>query len=207
MSVITIARQLGAGGKTIGEMVAKELGYSFVDNEIIQMLAEQAKVSTEMVESLEKDVSGKLMKFVSGLVPKTFADRVRESDTAVINEEIYVDLLRKIIKQIASRNDVVILGRGSQFILAEEKDARHILLIADDNYRKKFLAKKYNLSYDQASQAMRVEDKRREHLYRKFNVDDYDHWRHYDMIINMARSDLKTAVAGICKLVGPEIIG
>ena len=48
MAVITIARQLGAGGKTVGEKVARELGYSFFDNEIIQMVAEKATLSMQL---------------------------------------------------------------------------------------------------------------------------------------------------------------
>ena len=43
MSVITISRQFGAGGKTLGEMISEKLGYTFVDNEIIQMVAKKAK--------------------------------------------------------------------------------------------------------------------------------------------------------------------
>lgn len=201
MPVITIARQLGAGGKTIGETVAQNLGYRFVSNEIIQMVAETAKVSTEMIEALEKDTSGKLSKFFSGLVPKTFADRVREHDSGVLNEEIYADLLRRIIKQIAENDNAVILGRGGQFILADDPNAYHVLLIADDSYRKKFLAQKYNLSYDQATEAMQVEDKRRDNLYRKLNRDDYDNWNNYHMIINMSLTGQEAAINQICTLV------
>jgi cytidylate kinase len=200
MSVITIARQLGAGGKTLGEAVARQLGYEFYDNEIIQMVAEQANVSTKAVESIEKNVDGKLKKFISGLVPKTFADRVQARDQAVINEEIYVDQLHRIIEQIASQGNVVILGRGSQYVLENAEDTHHVLLIADDEHRRRFLAKKYNLSYDQATEAMVVEDKRREHLYRKFGRDDYDSWPNYDIVINMTKIDMQQAVDQICTL-------
>jgi cytidylate kinase len=202
MSVITIARQLGAGGKTLGETVANQLGYDFYDNEIIQMVAEQARVSTDVIVSAEKNVDGKFKKLMSSLVPKTFADRVQENDQGVINEEIYVDHLTTIIKQIASQGNVVILGRGGQYILESAEDAHHVLLIADSDHRRKFLAKKYDLSYDQAMEAMDVEDKRREHLYRKFGRDDYDHWSNYDIIINMTRISLQKAVDQICMLAG-----
>ncbi len=45
MAVITISRQFGAGGKTLGKMVADKLGYTFADDDIIQMVAEAANVS------------------------------------------------------------------------------------------------------------------------------------------------------------------
>lgn len=201
MSVITIARQLGAGGKTVGEKVARELGYSFFDNEIIQMVAEKANVSDEVVRTLEKDTTGKIFKFFAGLVPKTFADRVSEAEPESLTETIYVDSLHKIIKQIADTGNVVILGRGSQYILQDTEDAYHVLLSANDDYRMKFLGKKYNLRPDEAAKAIKVEDSRREKLYKSFGRDDYDSYYNYHLTINMVKTDIEMAVSQICTMV------
>ena len=200
MSVITIARQLGAGGKTLGELVAKKLGYDFYDNEIIQLIAEKANVSEDAVFSTEKDTTSPFMKFVSGIMPKTFADRARENRQDALDEIIYVDLLNLIIEDIAKNDNAVILGRGSQYVLADRGNTFHILLIAEDGYRKKFLSKKYNLTDEQAISAIKVEDKRRENLYRRFGKKDYDKWNNYHMIINMTKTDLETAIDQICCL-------
>ena len=58
MSVITISRQYGAGGRTIGEKIAQKLNYSFFDNELIQMVAEKANVSEHTVKTFEKEKFG-----------------------------------------------------------------------------------------------------------------------------------------------------
>ena len=108
MAVITISRQFGAGGKTLGEMIAKKLNYSFVDNEIIQMVAKKAKVSTHWVESIEKEAGGKLLKFMTGLVSKSLVERILDEKRGYIDEEIFVDLLNKIITQIAEEGNAVI---------------------------------------------------------------------------------------------------
>jgi hypothetical protein len=118
MAVITISRQFGAGGITLGKRIAKQLGYSFFDNEIIQMVAQQAKVSTRWVESMEKEAGGKLERLISGLVSKNFMDRLLDDRRGYIDEEIYVDLLGQIIKKIAEDDNAVILGRGSQSIFS-----------------------------------------------------------------------------------------
>ena len=201
MAVITIARQLGAGGKTIGEKVAKALDYSFFDNEIIQMVAEKANVSDEVVRTLEKDTSGKFFKFFAGLVPRTFADRVTEAEPDVLTEPIYVDLLHKIITQIAETGNVVILGRGSQYVLKDREDAFHVLLTANDNHRMKFLGKKYNLRPDEAAKAIKVEDSRRQKLYKSFGRDDYDSYYNYHLTFNMVKTDMDMAVRQICAMV------
>ena len=59
MAVITISRQFGAGGKTLGELISKNLGYTFIDDAIINKVAKKAKVSDEWVQSIEKEAGGK----------------------------------------------------------------------------------------------------------------------------------------------------
>jgi cytidylate kinase len=54
MAVITISRQFGAGGITLGKMIAESMGYSFADSDILQRVAKEANVSTHWVESFEK---------------------------------------------------------------------------------------------------------------------------------------------------------
>ncbi len=65
MSVITVSRQFGAGGRTLGEMVTQKLGYELYDNEVIQMVAEQAKVSANSVDALEKKTGGIFRKIIN----------------------------------------------------------------------------------------------------------------------------------------------
>lgn len=204
MAVITISRQFGAGGKTLGEMVAKELGYQFVDEEIIYLVAKKAKVSTHWVESIEKEAGGKLLKFMSGLVRKSFVERILDDKRGYIDEEIYVDLLNKIITQIAEEGNAVILGRGGQYILRDAEDAVHVLLIADMEDRIKFMEERYDLSRTQAIQTVNREDKRRVNLYRKFGKEDYDQPELYHLVLNRSKLDLDTSLPLICRLVRPR---
>ena len=201
MSVITISRQFGAGGKTLGEMIAKQLGYTFVDDEIIQLVARKAKVSTNWVESIEKEAGGKLLKFMSGLVRKSFVDRILSDERGYIDEEIYVDLLHKIICQIEAEADAVILGRGGQYILRDTEDVFHTLLIADKKDRIRFMETHYDLSPQQALQSVNREDKRRVNLYRKFGKENYDHPDLYHLVLNMSKLELEDACDLVCGLV------
>ena len=200
MSVIVISRQFGAGGKTLGEMVSEKLNYTFVDNDIIQMVAKQAKVSTNWVESIEKEAGGKLLKFMSGLVRKSFIERILSDEHGYIDEEIYVDLLYKIINQIADEGNAVILGRGGQYILRDRVDVFHVLLIAEKPDRIRFMEEHYNLKPTQAKQSVNREDKRRINLYKKFGKEDYDSPDLYHLVLNMSRLKLEDASELICEL-------
>jgi cytidylate kinase len=201
MAVITISRQFGAGGITLGKMIAEKLGYSFADTEIIKMVAEMANVSTAFVETVEKEAGGKFSKLITRLVSKPLLERVLKDERGYIDEEIYLDYLVLIIAQMADEGNVVILGRGSQYILNDHPEAYHFLLINEFENRVKFMQEQYQLSPSRAAQIVRSEDKRRLNLYRKLHKTDYDKPSLYHMVLNMNKISLEKALELVCCLV------
>ena len=201
MAVITISRQFGAGGITLGKMVAEKFGYIFADTEIIKMVAEMANVSTHFVETVEKEAGGKFSKFISKMVSKPLVDRILKDERGYIDEEIYLDYLVLIIAQMADDGDAVILGRGSQYILNDHPDAYHFLLIDTFENRVQFMQKNYDLSHGRATQVVKNEDKRRFNLYKKLGKADYDNPDLYNLVLNMSRVSLDKACELICNLV------
>lgn len=201
MAVITISRQFGAGGITLGKMIAEKFGYTFADTDVIKMVAEMANVSTHFVETVEKEAGGKFSKFISKTVSKPLVDRILKDERGYIDEEIYLDYLVLIIAQMADDGDVVILGRGSQYILDDHPDAYHILLIDKYENRVRFMQKHYDLSQSRASQVVKNEDKRRFNLYKKLGKTDYDNPELYHLVLNMNRITLEKAQQIICDLI------
>jgi cytidylate kinase len=201
MAVITISRQFGAGGITLGKMVAEKFGYTFADTEIIKMVAEMANVSTHFVETVEKEAGGKFSRFISKTVSKPLVGRILKDERGYIDEEIYLDYLVLIIAQMADDGDVVILGRGSQYILNDHPDAYHILLIDSFENRVRFMQKNYDLSQGRATQTVKNEDKRRLNLYKKLGKTDYDNPGLYHLVLNRSRVSLDKAFELIANLV------
>ena len=200
MAVITISRQFGAGGITLGKMVAEKFGYTFADTDIIKMVAEMANVSTHFVETVEKEAGGKFSKFISKTVSKPLVGRILKDERGYIDEEIYLDYLVLIIAQMADDGDVVILGRGSQYILNDHPDAYHILLIDTFENRVKFMQDNYDLSHNRAVHVVKNEDKRRLNLYKKLGKSDYDNPDLYHLVLNRGRVSLDKASELICNL-------
>ena len=88
MGIITISRQFGAGGKTIGRIVAEKLGYQLIDDEIIENVAKLAKVPLKWAQAIENEAGGTLLKFISGLKPsrKSLVDRCMEDRCGYLDE-------------------------------------------------------------------------------------------------------------------------
>jgi len=202
MATITISRQFGSGGRTLGQMISKALGYAYVDEEIIQMVADRARVSPNWVESIEKESGGRLLKYTAKLIPRRIIDLVLDDSRGYIDEEIYVDLLAEIINRIAEEGNAVIIGRGSQYILKGRADAFHILLVATKEDRLKFLEVHYGLTPKEADLIIELQEKRRKSLYRKIGKEDYDHSDLYHMVINTSKQDLDKASQLVCELIG-----
>ncbi len=205
MAVITISRQFGAGGITLGKNIAESLGYTFADSDILQRVAKEANVSTHWVESFEKEAGSKLSRLISSMVSKRWLDRVLADERGYLDEQIYLDYLVLIIAQFADEGDVVILGRGSQYILNDHPDAVHILLVNEFENRVNFMMDRYEISRKKAERTVVNEDRRRVSLYKRLGKSDYENPQLYHMVLNMGRLDLETASDMVCKLVGLKL--
>jgi cytidylate kinase len=182
-------------------MIADRLGYTFADTEIIQEIAREANVSPQWVESFEKEAGTKLSRVISSMVSQKWIDRVLKEERGYLDEQIYLDYLVLIIAKMADENDVVLIGRGSQYILNDHPDAFHILLVNEFENRVKFLVDHYHFSDKKATQVIINEDKRRINLYRKLGKKDYDNPSLYHLVLNMNRLDLKLAENLVCQMI------
>ena len=111
---ISISRTLGAHGEEVGRMVATELGFRYVDNEIIDKAAERAGVSPEAVASNEKTQS--LLTRILEAIAKAPVEpemMVAQAEHPVNLTSAYEDLIERVIVETAQHGDVVILAHGA----------------------------------------------------------------------------------------------
>ena len=200
MAVLTISREYGAGGKTLGEIVAKKLGFTCINEQIIQMIADKAKVSKDWVASIEKEAGGTLLKVITSMIPKSYIERILGSSSGYIDENVYVETLTDVINHFADEGNCVIVGRGGQYILKDRADVRHIFLVADKEDRYKFMEDNYDLLPTEAKNVVDTMGKRRANLFRRFGTEEYDTPEHYNLILNMSRLSMNQAAAVVCNM-------
>jgi len=203
MSVITISRQFGAGGKTLGRRLADALGYYYADEDIIDRAAVEVSVSLKGKKILETEQSDKVKIFISKLNPfgTSLMELPLSDKERYIDGFKYVELLNLIIPKIAKDGNAVIVGRGGQYILHDFDDTYHLLLIANEEDRIKFVESHYRVSREKTIKILKRMDKRRANLYSYFGKKDYNNPKLYHLILNMSLFSIDRAEKLISKLI------
>ena len=133
------------------------------------------------------------MNFISGIVPRSLVETIFDTGKEYMEKNEYIDLLSKIMKKIAAEGDAVVVGRGGQHFLQDQENVYHVLIVADQKDRVKFMQEHYKLSPDKALEAVKKEGNRRKILFRILGIENYDQPDIYHLVLNMSKIDLQLA--------------
>jgi cytidylate kinase len=192
MTVLSISRQFGAGGWTLGKAIAERLNYRFVSASIIEKIAKEAKVSPEWIKFVEEYAGDWLIRFTSKLVTSSTIERY-VGEKSDFDENKYVIFLQSIIKKIAEEDNVVILGRGSQFILQNDPNTIKVLFVADLEDRIAFLQKIWKVGRKEAEKTIQTREKRRDLFLKCFDNRHPNSLSLYHLIINTSKVSIEEA--------------
>jgi len=116
VAVITISRQFGAGGRTLGKMIAEKLDYRFLDDQIIQEVATHARVTKDTVISMERSAAGAISRIITSLLSRDYMERLTGEAIGYMDEEVYVQTLYEVMLKLAQEGNVILTGwAGSIF--------------------------------------------------------------------------------------------
>jgi cytidylate kinase len=183
--VITINREAGSGGRTVGEKVAKKLGVPFYDKALIQALIEKYHLSVEEIESLKgrKHDWWSEFKRVVGL-EHTITGSVIDDPDMYSPADIFKGEM-EILKGIAESESCVIAGRSGFFVFEDHPNHLSILITAPYEQRIQRLMAKKGITEEEAKKVIREIDTSRENYIKKFTGSTRYDTRNYDLVINM----------------------
>ncbi|MCR5607071.1 MAG: cytidylate kinase-like family protein [Treponema sp.] len=190
--IITISREYGSGGRTIGELVAKILGYKFYDKELIDMAAKESGLSPDFIEKTEQNISsGWLYNLLLGASYATNTTGIGitgSSSSLPLADQIF-NTQRAVIKKIAKEDNCVIVGRCADYILKNSKDIDqsslfNVFIYANLDDKLERSTKKYNVPEDKAKELILQIDKRRANHYNTFTDKIWGRRENYDLLIN-----------------------
>ena len=191
--VITISRQFGTGGHEIGAELARRLGVKLLDKQIINEVASKFCVVEDAVKKIESrnplwrdDFTQFYRSYMAGME----YDGQEQDQTS---HKLF-DAQAEAIRQIASQESCVIVGRCGFHIFRNHPNALKIFVHADDHCRKRRIAEKFGLDEADAA-AMIVDNDYSRELYTKtFTGSDWTDARNYDMTLNVRRFGVNGAV-------------
>ena len=208
--IITISRELGSGGHTVGQLLAERLGVRFSDKELIKALREEFHLTTDAIERLKGEKKDWLTSLLRKIVAMPKAENVVEWDDKFVQEyrpdlssdEIF-EAEKQILRGIAEEGSCVIAGRSGFFVLKDFPNKVDILITAPREKRIQRVMVKQHLSEQEAAAAIdRVDEGRENYIKRYAGTSRYD-VRNYDLIINMDNvPDENAAVELIVKYLG-----
>lgn len=176
--IITISREFGSGGHFIGENVAKKLGITFYDSQILEKIAEETGFSKKIIEDQGEYSPSKSI--------FSYAFVGRDAAGSSISDKIY-NVQSAIIKELAEKESFVIIGRCADYILRDNPEAVHIFIHGEESVKKERIMKLYNKTEKEAVSMMRDMDKKRKMHYNYYTEGEWGKATNYTMTLNSSK--------------------
>ena len=183
--IITVSRQFGSGGRTIGKLTAERLGSPCYDHEFIEEVAKSCGFAKEYIEAHgEYSDSGNLL----GRIFKS-ANRF---DSLSNQDKIWIEQ-RKIILKIAEE-PCVIVGRCANYILRDRDDVLNVFIHADDKFRAERIVSLYGEKPDKPEKRLRDKDRRRAAYYKDYTETEWGVASNYHLALDSGKLGIDSCV-------------
>jgi cytidylate kinase len=200
MAVITISRQFGAGGRSLGEKLCERFGFHLVDEHVIDELARKAKVKGDWLTAMEKEASSTIL----GLISEIYSSGIFYKGPAAPGEGFerkkYIAFLTRVMTSMANEGGYVLLGRGSQLVLKNHPKSFHVMLVADYEDRVKFMGERYSLPRPEAEKIIKEKERQRTAVATKIFGANIDDPKLYHIVLNTGRLPFDWAVDQVADL-------
>ena len=204
MPVITIGRQFGAGGTSVGEMLSRELHVDLLGSGIIDEVANRLQLPKEEVEAEDEQPGSLLARLLVALgsassepliPPEVTAWSPPNADPAFDTRKAVLQITQHVIREAARAGNVVIVGRGGAYILQDFPGALHVFLRADTASRVKTVMERYTItSEDEARRRIKIADENWTAYIKQVYGHDRNMAVHYDMVLDTGRLGYDTTV-------------
>jgi cytidylate kinase len=203
--VITISREVGSGGRTVGRKLAEKLGVRYCDKQLIRELVNMFGLNEGEIERIKGKKQNWLEDLFSRVTPEfgseMFIPRGVEEPPVVTSNEIF-QCEKQIILSLAEESSCVIAGRSGFFILKDHPNKLDVFIHASRQKRIERVMRRQELTQEKAEEVIDYVDKARENYIKKFTSTSRYDLRNYDLVLNMDYMTEDEAVDCILKAIG-----
>lgn len=189
--VITISRGFGSGGRTIGKLLAKRLDIDWFDNDLLKLASEESGINIALFGKADEKVKANLFKKYN----RSYGEKIISPDsTDFISTDNLFNYQAKIIRDLAERENCIIIGRCADHILKENKKVIKIFVCADEKTSIKNVIDMYGIDEDDAKKKIEKIDKSRAAYYKYYTGKEWNDPVNYDICINTTTTGFDGAV-------------
>ena len=205
--MITVGRQFGAGGATVGRMLATELKTDFLDSQIIDEVARRLQLPKEEVEAEDEQPGSLLARLLVALGSATSEPLIPPEATAWTPpnatpsfdaRKAVLSITQHVIQEAARAGNVVVVGRGGAYILSKHPGALHVFLRAAEAIRVKTIMARLSIAKeDEARRRLKQADENWTAYIKQVYGHDRNHPSHYDLVLDTGRLGYQATVDAI----------
>jgi cytidylate kinase len=198
--IITIGRELGSGGRTIGKQVASRLGIPYYDRELIEEAVGKSGLCKDFIKANDQKITGSILYNIAmgtsyGYGILKGADR----QTLPLAEQIYI-AQKEVIESFAAQGSCVIVGRCADHILSDRPDVLRVFIYADREHRLERAVHSYGMTKEEAQKEIVRSDKNRARHYNAFTDKVWGDRHNYDLLLDSGTLGVDRCVDVICRL-------
>ena len=183
--VITMARQYGSGGKTIGAMLAKELGINCYSREILRMASEESGINERLFGMSDEKMKG--AGWFKILSRPYDGELLSPEEKGFVSEENIFNYQAKIIRELADKESCVIIGRAADYVLKDYDNVVSVFVHASKDYCVRQAIERRAYTGKDVEKFVERTDKYRSDFYRYYTGQEWTDARNYDLCLNSER--------------------
>ena len=182
--VINIGRQLGSGGKPIGEIIARRLGVKLYDKELINLAARESGLCPECFEQADERSRKGVLATLVGYLRAPFTGYEGGNSNNILANESLFRIQSDVIREIASREAAIFVGRCADYILREHPRCVNVFITADDGDRCARLCGRLHCTEEEARALMERTDEQRASYYNYYSSRTWGEAATYHLCVN-----------------------
>lgn len=193
--VVTIARQYGSGGKTIGEMYAKELGIPCYGSNLLQMASEESGINETLFRQLDEKLrNSPLLRMTTDVYDGKV---IPPGSKDFVSAKNLFNYQAEVIKRLAKTETCVIVGRAADFVLKDNPNVVSVFVHASPEFNLARAMERNSMTTEEMKKFIAVTDKYRADFYRHYTGREWSDARNYDLCLNSGKLGFEKCVEEI----------
>lgn len=193
--VVTIARQYGSGGKTVGKMLAKEMGIPWYSRDILKMASEESGINEQLFMQFDEKLKNSFFKRIS---PDIYTGELipPESSDFVSAKNLF-NYQAEVIKKLAKTESCVIIGRAADFVLKDYPNVVSVFVHGSEEFNLARAMEQNSMTEEEMKKFIARTDKYRADFYKHYTGREWTDARNYDLCLNSSKLGFEKCVEEI----------